>query len=606
MNINNLDDEVGECMQVFWKLGWFFRQHKGSYIIGLSTLFLIAVIEILPPQIIGKTIDYMVANKLTPKLLIIYLSILVLVAILTYVLRYIWRLSIFGTSQKLGQTLRTYLYKKYTVMSAIFYQNRRTGDLMAHATNDIRAVQNAAGAGILMIADSLITGGTVVITMAVTVSWKLTLIAMIPLPFMVLLTSFYGSLLSKRFKKAQAAFSRLNDKTQESVAGIKVTKTFGYEASDQQDFKDLSDDVVNKNLKVSKIDALFDPTITLVIGMSYFLSILFGAKLVFNNTITLGQLITFTTYLGMLVWPLLALGLFFNIVQRAKASYERIEEIGNTPNDIDTDYKLNTRPYGDIEFNIKQFNFPGNSEEGIYDVHFEVSKGSTVGIVGRTGSGKSTLIRLLLREFDTKEPNEIKYGDHPIRDYNVQYLRDQFGYVPQEHFLFSTTIRNNIAFSNEKIDDNQIFAASKASYIHEDILSFPYQYQTVVGERGVSLSGGQKQRISIARALLINPEVLILDDSLSAVDAQTEEVILNNLEKLRKGKTNIITAHRMSAVKQADKIIVMDQGTIVEKGTHTTLMNQKGWYYETYRAQALQQKLTRNLDDLTKGDDTNG
>ncbi|MGW9817281.1 ABC-type multidrug transport system fused ATPase/permease subunit [Staphylococcus cohnii] len=345
--------EWGERMQVFWKLGWFFKQHKGSYLIGLSTLFLIALIEILPPQIIGKTIDDMVGNKLTPKLLMIYLLVLVLVAILTYVLRYIWRLSIFGTSQKLGQILRTYLYKKYTVMSAIFYQNRRTGDLMAHATNDIRAVQNAAGAGILMIADSLITGGTVVITMAVTVSWKLTLIAMIPLPFMVLLTSFYGSLLSKGFKKAQAAFSRLNDKTQESVAGIKVTKTFGYEASDQQDFKDLSDDVVDKNLKVSKIDALFDPTITLVIGMSYFLSIVFGAKLVFNNTITLGQLITFTTYLGMLVWPLLALGLFFNIVQRAKASYERIEEIENTPNDIDTDYKLNTRPFGNIDFNIK-------------------------------------------------------------------------------------------------------------------------------------------------------------------------------------------------------------------------------------------------------------
>ncbi|HJG68003.1 MAG TPA: ATP-binding cassette domain-containing protein, partial [Staphylococcus ureilyticus] len=568
--------------------------------------FLIALIEILPPQIIGKTIDDMVGNKLTPKLLIIYLLVLVLVAILTYVLRYIWRLSIFGTSQKLGQILRTYLYKKYTVMSAIFYQNRRTGDLMAHATNDIRAVQNAAGAGILMIADSLITGGTVVITMAVTVSWKLTLIAMIPLPFMVLLTNFYGSLLSKGFKKAQAAFSRLNDKTQESVAGIKVTKTFGYEASDQQDFKDLSDDVVDKNLKVSKIDALFDPTITLVIGMSYFLSIVFGAKLVFNNTITLGQLITFTTYLGMLVWPLLALGLFFNIVQRAKASYERIEEIENTPNDIDTDYKLNTRPFGNIEFNIKEFNFPGDSKEGIYNVHFEVREGTTVGIVGRTGSGKSTLIRLLLREYDTKETHEITYGEHPIRDYNVQLLRNQFGYVPQEHFLFSTSIRNNIAFSNEKIGDNQIFAASQASDIHEDILSFPDQYQTVVGERGVSLSGGQKQRISIARALLIDPEVLILDDSLSAVDAKTEEVILSNLKKLRKGKTNIITAHRMSAVKQADEIIVMDKGTIVEKGTHSTLMNQKGWYYETYRAQALQQKLTRNLDDLTKGDDTNG
>ena len=590
-------------MKVFWKLGWFFKQQKLSYIIGLGTLLLIALIEIVPPQIIGRTIDQMTTHKLTPKLLMIYLAILIVVAILTYVLRYVWRLSIFGTSQKLGQILRTYLFSKYTDMSAIFFQNRRTGDLMAHATNDIRAVQNAAGAGILMIADALITGGTVVITMAATVSWQLTLIAMIPLPFMVLLTSYYGSLLSKGFKKAQAAFSRLNDKTQESVAGIKVTKTFGYESSDQADFKDLSDDVVDKNLKVSKIDALFDPTITLVIGTSYFLSIAFGAQMVFRNEISLGQLITFTTYLGMLVWPLLALGLFFNIVQRAKASYERIDEIGNLPNGIDTHYKIDKSPQGDIQFNINRFNFPGNDKQGVYDIHFTIEQGTTVGIVGRTGSGKSTLIRLLLREFDTKHAQDITYGGHPLSDYKVELLRTQFGYVPQEHFLFSTTIRNNIAFSNETIEDEQIYEVSRLSHIHDDIMHFTNGYQTIVGERGVSLSGGQKQRVSIARALLLNPEVLILDDSLSAVDAQTEEVILENLEHLRKFKTNIITAHRMSAVKHADLIIVMDEGKIIERGHHESLMQQRGWYYETYQAQALQAKLSRDLDNLTKGDD---
>ncbi|ASE58532.1 MULTISPECIES: ABC transporter ATP-binding protein [Staphylococcus] len=592
-------------MKVFLKLGWFFKQQKTSYLIGLGTLLLIALIEIVPPQIIGRTIDEMTSNRLTPRLLAIYFFILVITAILTYVLRYVWRLSIFGTSQKLGKILRTYLYKKYTEMSAIFFQNRRTGDLMAHATNDIRAVQNAAGAGILMIADSLITGGTVIITMATTVSWKLTLIAMIPLPFMVLLTSIYGSLLSKGFKKAQAAFSKLNDKTQESVAGIKVTKTFGYEPSDQADFKHLSDDVVAKNLKVSKIDALFDPTITLVIGMSYFLSIAFGAQMVFHNDISLGQLITFNTYLGMLVWPLLALGLFFNIVQRAKASYERIEEIGELPNDIDTSYVIDERPQGDIRFNINQFYFPGNEDQGIYDIHFTIKEGSTVGIVGRTGSGKSALIRLLLREFDTQHAQDIEFGGHPIRDYNVESLRAQFGYVPQEHFLFSTTIRNNIAFSNETIDDEKIFEASKLSHIHDDIMQFSKDYQTVVGERGVSLSGGQKQRVSIARALLVNPEILILDDSLSAVDAQTEEAILENLERLRSGKTNIITAHRMSAVKHADLIIVMNEGRIIERGNHATLMSKKGWYYDTYQAQALQEQLSRNLDSLTKGDGEN-
>ncbi|AVQ35288.1 ABC transporter ATP-binding protein [Staphylococcus kloosii] len=589
-------------MDVFFKLAWFFKAQKKYYILGLIMLLFIALLELLPPQIIGKTIDGITKKTLTPQLLTIYLIILAVAAVLIYISRYIWRISIFGTSQKLGNILRRYLYHKYTEMSAQFFQKRRTGDLMAHATNDINAVQNAAGAGILMIADSLITGGMVIITMAITISWQLTLIVLIPLPIMVLLTRYYGRLLSKGFKKAQAAFSRLNDKTQESVAGIKVTKTFGYEQEDQADFRNLSDDVVKKNLTVAKVDSLFDPTIMLVFGTSEFLAIAFGAHMVFAQTITLGQLITFSTYLGMLVWPLLALGLFFNIVQRAKASYERIDNILNTPNAIDTSYTLDDLPQGNIQFNIPTFHYPGYESRGLKDVYFTIESGTTVGVVGRTGSGKSTLIKLLLREFDTLRPEDITYNGKPISSYSRSALRTQFGYVPQEHFLFSTTIRNNIAFGNIEVQDQQLYHVSKMSHIHDDISAFPQGYDTVVGERGVSLSGGQKQRISIARALLLDPEVLILDDSLSAVDAQTEEAILTNLQTLRSKKTNIITAHRMSAVKDADLILVMDQGTIVERGTHTQLMDNKGWYYDTYTAQALQSKYSQNLDDLTKGD----
>ncbi|MCD8849850.1 ABC transporter transmembrane domain-containing protein [Staphylococcus arlettae] len=592
-------------MGVFLKLTWFFKAQKFNYILGLIMLITIALIELLPPQIIGKTIDGMTNQVLTGKMLIIYLCILVLAALLLYGSRYVWRLSIFGTSQKLGNILRRYLYRKYTEMSPYFYQNRRTGDLMAHATNDINAVQNAAGAGILMIADSLITGGMVIITMALTVSVKLTLIVLIPLPIMVIMTRYYGKLLSHGFKKAQAAFSKLNDKTQESVAGIKVTKTFGYETEDQADFKGLSDEVVRKNLYVAKVDALFDPTIMLVFGTSEFLAITFGSFMVLNDEITLGQLITFATYLGMLVWPLLALGLFFNIVQRAKASYERIEVILNTPNSIETGYSTTAQPQGDIEFNIAQFHYPGNKAKGVHDIHFTIQPGMTIGIVGRTGSGKSTLIKLLLRQFDTDKPNDITYGDIPLRHYQLGQLRAQFGYVPQEHFLFSTSIRNNIAFGNMEANDSQIHEVSRLSHVHKDIQQFTEGYQTVVGERGVSLSGGQKQRIAIARALLIDPEVLILDDSLSAVDAQTEETILANMHTLRQGKTNIITAHRMSAVKHADLIIVMDRGTIIERGTHQTLIERKGWYFDTYTAQALQEQHAQHLNDLTEGDEGN-
>ncbi|OHR57018.1 ABC transporter ATP-binding protein [Staphylococcus sp. HMSC061G12] len=584
-------------MKVFMHLSWFFKQEKLKYIGGLLVLLFIALFQLIPPQIIGKTIDAIAADRLTGRQLFTYMMILAFAAVMIYILRYSWRVLIFGTSNKLGKILRNRLYEKYTSMSPSFFQRRRTGDLMAHATNDINAVQGAAGPGVLMIGDSLITGTSILITMALTINWKLTLIIMLPLPILVLLTSYYGRLMSKGFKKAQAAFSRLNDKTQESIAGIKVTKTMGYEKSDQKDFKAISDDVVRKNLKVAQIDALFSPTIMLVIGTSYFLALVFGTFMIFNHTITLGQLITATTYLGMLVWPLLALGFFFNIIQRGHASYERISGILDTENEIDLTYKVNGYPSGPITYQIESFTFPGSELPSLRDVHFTIEEGMTVGIVGRTSSGKSTLLRLLVREFDTQRPEDITYGGIPIRDYEIQHLRAMFGYVPQDNFLFSTTIRENIAFAVPNSTEQQIQQAAETSYVHHDILNFPQGYDTIVGERGVSLSGGQKQRVSIARAVISDPPVLMFDDSLSAVDADTEEHILNNMRDQRQGKTNIITAHRMSAVSHADLIIVMDEGTVAEQGTHEQLMRNQGWYAKTYQSQQLRDQLTKKLDE---------
>ncbi|WP_213810225.1 ABC transporter ATP-binding protein [Jeotgalicoccus sp. WY2] len=588
-------------MRVFKNLGWFFKLEKKSYIIGLVMLVLVALMELVPPQVIGRVIDQITTETLTSNTLILFGVMLVFVAILTYIFRFFWRVMIFGASNRLGRTLRERLFKKYSLMSPAFFGKRRTGDLMAHATNDINAVQMTAGAGILTIADSVITGGAVLITMALTVSPKLTLIAMIPLPFMVILTSWYGSILSRLFRVAQAAFSSLNDKTQESIAGIKVTKTFGYEDEDLKDFTNLSDDVVKKNLKVAKIDALFDPTITAIIAISYFLSIFFGARMVVADEITLGQLVTFTTYLGMMVWPLLALGWFFNLIERGKASYDRIEEIMNTKSDIGTNVTSDVVPSGDITFNVSEFSFPGEAEVSLRDIHFTLKEGETLGIVGRTGSGKSSIIRLLLREFDTDADNTVAVNGVDIKQADIKNLRQLFGYVPQDNFLFSTTIRNNIAFTNPDINIEKIYRAAELSYIHQDITAFPAGYDTIVGERGVSLSGGQKQRISIARALIENPEVLILDDSLSAVDAETETAILNNIEQNRRGKTNIITAHRMSAVRDADLILVMEDGRIIERGNHASLTKAKGWYYETFKTQSLRQSLSKALDETLEG-----
>ncbi len=575
-------------MKVLFKLGWFFKQRKKQYLLGTMALILVSLLQLFPPKIIGLIVDEIALGTLTAEVLTRWLIILGVAGIVMYFGRFYWRVMIFGSAVLLARTMREKLFNHFTRMSPAFYQRRRVGDLMAHATNDINAVQQTAGMGVLTLVDSFATGGVVILMMALTISWKLTLIAVIPLPFMIFLTSYYGTLLRKRFRFAQEAFSDLNDKTQESISGINVIKTFGQQNEDIEDFTNLSTDVVDKNMRVAKIDALFDPTITGIFAISYILSFYFGTKYIIAGDMSIGDMVAFSTYLGLLVWPMLAFGFLFNIVERGNASYSRITELLSVAPEItDLPGAIDKRPEGDLHFDIEEFEFPGDESAALHNVHFELKRGETLGIVGKTGSGKTTILKLLLREFEGYK-GSIVYGGSPINQYKQQRLRESIGYVPQDHFLFSTTLAENIAFINPKIGRDKIYEAAELANIHEDILGFTEGYETLVGERGVSLSGGQKQRISIARALIMEPELLILDDSLSAVDAKTEEAILQSLKETRTGETTIITSHRLSAIQHAHKIIVMHEGTIVETGTHDSLIEMNGRYKEMYDLQQLE------------------
>lgn len=575
-------------MNLIRKLGWFLKLEKRRYIIGILALSLVSVFNLIPPKVIGNIVDKIEAGNLTNSQLFINIIYLVLAAFIMYGLRYVWRVYIFGAAYNLGRILRFRLFQHFTKMSPSFYQKYRTGDLMAHATNDVNAVVMVAGGGVMSAVDASITALVTLFTMIFLISAKLTLIAVIPLPFLAYATNKLGEKNHQSFKEAQESFSDLNNKVQESVSGIRVTKSFGYGNDEINSFKETNKRVFSKNIIASKYNALFDPMVLVFVGLSYTLTLIFGGIFISRGEISVGNLVTFVTYLDMLVWPLQAIGWLFNIGQRGDVSYTRIEKLLAEENDVVE--KENTIPAhnGRLEYNINSFSYVG--EETLSDIKFAIDKGQTLGIVGVTGSGKTTLLKLLLREYDV-EDGSIYLNNHNIKDYKLNDLRSLIGYVPQDQVLFAMSIKENIRFADTKYKDKQVEDITKVCGIYDDIVNMTDGFDTIIGERGVSLSGGQKQRMAMSRALIMNPEILILDDSLSAVDAKTEHLILENLKEERSGKTTIITAHRLSAIVHADLIIVMDNGKIIERGTHDQLIAQDGWYKETYNTQQLEEKM---------------
>lgn len=573
---------------VLVKLGWFFKKYWKRYTAAIVLLLVVNVLEIIPPKLLGNAIDDIQVGQFSSELLIQYIVLFLGLGVLVYILSYFWMYNLFGGAHLAERILRSKLMGQFLVMTPRFYEKNRTGDLMARATNDLKAISTTAGFGILTLVDSSMFMLTILLTMGILISWKLTFAAILPLPIMAVAMGIYGKKIHARFMAAQDSFGDMNDQVLESVAGVRVIRAYVQEKADVNRFNTLTDDVFKKNVSVAKIDALFEPTMKLLVGISYLIGLGYGAYLVFHNEITLGELVSFNVYLGMMIWPMFAIGELINIMQRGNASLDRINETLS----YEADVKNHDQPEDivspkKIEFKDVSFQYPSSEVENLKHVSFTVNRGDTIGIVGKTGSGKTTIVKQLLRQYPAGS-GEITLSGVPIEKIPLETLQRFIGYVPQDHVLFSRTVRENILFGKKEGSDAELKKAIDLAFFRKDLEMLPDGLNTLVGEKGVALSGGQKQRISIARALLVNPEILILDDSLSAVDAKTETAIISNIRSERAGKTTFITTHRLSAVEHADWILVLDEGKIIEEGRHQTLLANNGWYKEQYERQQIE------------------
>ncbi|MEQ5725043.1 MULTISPECIES: SmdA family multidrug ABC transporter permease/ATP-binding protein [Providencia] len=581
-------------MRLFSQLGWYFLSEWRRYLGAVCFLIIIAILQLVPPRIVGVVVDGISKGAMPTKQLITYVLIMLLIALVVYGLRYIWRLWLFGASYKLAVQLRQKFYRQLSLQNQAFYHKYRTGDLIARTTNDVDRVVFAAGEGVLTLVDSLVMGCAVLIMMSVEISWQLTLLALIPMPIMALIIKRYGDQLHQRFKHAQGAFSSLNNHAQESLTSIRMIKAFGLEDHQSNQFEQVATEAGRRNMHVAKVDARFDPTIFMAIGMANLLAIAGGSCMVLNDTLTLGELTSFVMYLGLMIWPMLALAWMFNIVERGSAAYSRILSLLNEPLVIqDGSHSLQPEK-GNLNVNIINFSYPETKRIALHDIKFDLKPGQFLGLCGPTGSGKSTLLTLLQRQFDVTE-GAICYQGLSLPEIRLDEWRARLSIVNQSPFLFSDTVAGNIALGRPNATQDEIEQAARIACVHDDILRLPEGYSTQVGERGVMLSGGQKQRISIARAILQNAEILVLDDALSAVDGQTEFTILQNLSHWRQGRTMIISAHRLSALVEADNIIVLSQGAIVSRGKHEALIEQSGWYKDMYQYQQIEAALDGEL-----------
>lgn len=585
-------------MNDFRYVSSFLSKHKWSYIFGILLLMAIDGLQLITPLVIGDFTDALAGGTLTGPLIGKYIFYILAIAVGVAIGRYGWRMTIVTTAKKLEYWLRGEVFRHLERMSLNYFNHHKTGDLMAHCTNDISSIRNAFGGGVIMLVDAIFMGLMTIGIMIVKVDLGLTLVALIPMPLIAIFIMFFGKHVRNRFQKVQEAFSDLTDVAQENFSGIRIIKSFVQEKASLDHFNEKNQNSFDKNISLAKLFGLVHPMVGFIAMLSTLIAMIYGGSLVIDGTISIGDFVAFLTFVGMLAWPMMALGFVYNQLQRGQVSLKRINTILETPPEI-IDVKvleaLNEAYAVAPKLEVKDltFKYPNTTTEVLKNISFNIGVGETLAIVGKTGSGKTTLVNLLLKLYNVDD-GKILVGDNDINRIPVHKLRSMIGYVPQDNFLFSKTVKYNVGFGAESLTDEEAKHFTQIAQIHDEIMSFPKGFETELGERGVNMSGGQKQRVSIARALAKKPEIIILDDSLSAVDTKTEESILTHLKETLKNTTSILIAHRISTIKHADQIIVLEDGAIAERGRHDELIALGGLYADMYNKQLLEEKLSES------------
>ncbi len=577
-----------------------FWQHKYKYLAGIICLIIVDILQLFLPKVFGLVTDELESGSLERSGLFRYASIVFLIALSIALMRFLWRYLIFGSAIKIETLLRNKFYSHLQKMSVNYYNNNKTGDLMAHATNDLNNIRMATGPGIAVAFDSTLIPIVAVAMMLNTVGYKLTFAAFTPILMLGIIIAVFVRKMHRTVENMQEAFSSLTETARENFSGIRVVKSFTQEIKEIAKFQKSNQHNKEMNIRYIRIMSMLHPIILSISALSFAIALLFGGIAVIYGDITLGDFIAFNGYLGMLVWPIAAMGWLTSLFQRGSVSLKRINKILDIfPEITDNEHTKNIKKIdGTIEFKNLDFSYPGNKNKILENINLKVEKGKTLAVVGKTGSGKTTLANLIPRLFGV-EKGMLSIDGTDINEIPLTLLRNSIGYVPQDAFLFSTTIKENIDFyRNASV--GEIEEAAKTADVYDNIIKFPHRFDTVVGERGITLSGGQKQRISISRAIIGNPSILILDDCLSAVDTQTEEKILKKLSEVIKHRTTIIISHRISTIKNADEIIVLEEGKIAERGTHSLLLDKKGIYHELYQKQLIEEQLMKGENQIVR------